>query len=102
MKKPSSNEEEYFARAEYDRLKKIEEARQAGLAGEARRKDQELHYMHCPKCGMSLIEIEYKGIWVDKCAVCEGIWLDAGELESVSQLDKKGLDRLFGVFRKQG
>jgi len=51
---------------------------------------------------MSLIEIEYKGIWVDKCAVCEGIWLDAGELKSVSQLDKKGLDRLFGVFRKQG
>ena len=47
-------------------------------------------------------EIEYKSIWVDKCAVCEGIWLDAGELESVSQLDKKGLDRLFGVFRKQG
>ena len=102
MKKPSSNEEEYFARSEYDRLKKIEEARQARLAGEERRKAQELHYMHCPKCGMSLIEIEYKGIWVDKCSGCEGIWLDSGEMESVAQLDKGGLDRLFSVFRKQG
>jgi len=102
VKKPSNKEEEYFARSEYDRLRKIEAAKQELLVGEERRKAQELHYMHCPKCGMSLIEIEYKGIWVDKCAVCEGIWLDAGELESVSQLDKKGLDRLFGVFRKQG
>ncbi|MHB8843359.1 MAG: TFIIB-type zinc ribbon-containing protein [Nitrospirota bacterium] len=100
MKKTSNNEEEYFARSEYDRLKKIEAAKQELLAGDERRKAQELHYMHCPKCGMSLIEIEYKSIWVDKCSGCEGIWLDAGEMESVAQLDKGGLDRLFDVFRK--
>ena len=31
------------------------------------------------------IEIDYKGIKVDKCSACEGVWLDAGELEAVSR-----------------
>lgn len=100
MKKPNSREDEYFARSEYDRLKKNETAKQALIAEEERRKAQELHYMHCPKCGMGLIEIEYKGIWVDKCSVCEGIWLDAVEMESVAHLEKSALDSLFSVFRK--
>ncbi len=56
--------------------------------------------MRCPKCGMELIEIKYKGILVDKCSECEGIWLDAGELENVSKLEKGGLDKLFSVFKK--
>jgi Zn-finger nucleic acid-binding protein len=56
--------------------------------------------MRCPKCGMELIEIDYKGIMIDECSECEGIWLDAGELETVSRMEKKRLDKLFGVFKK--
>lgn len=56
--------------------------------------------MRSPKCGMEIIEIDYKGIKVDKCSACEGIWLDTGELEAVAKLEKSGLDKLFGVFRK--
>jgi len=56
--------------------------------------------MRCPKCGMELIEIDYKGIKIDKCSECEGIWLDAGELEAVSKLEKTVLDKLFSVFKK--
>jgi len=37
---------------------------------------------------MELFEIDYKGIKVDKCWACEGIWLDAGELEAVSRFEK--------------
>lgn len=40
------------------------------------------------RCGMELIEIDYKGIEIDKCSECEGIWLDAGELEAVSKLKR--------------
>lgn len=32
---------------------------------------------------------------IDNCSGCEGIWLGAGELESVSKLDNTGLDKLF-------
>lgn len=100
VRKPSEKEEEYFARLEFERRKKLEEEKQKKLEEEEKKRIKELHFMKCPKCGMSLIEIEYKGIKVDKCSSCEGIWLDAGELEAISKLEKSVLDRLFSVFKK--
>jgi Zn finger protein HypA/HybF involved in hydrogenase expression len=98
--KPSEREAEYIARMEYDRLKKIEEEKHKKLKAEEKNKLKELHFMRCPKCGMEMIEIDYKGSKIDKCSECEGIWLDAGELEAVSKLEKSGLDKLFSVFKK--
>ena len=98
--KPSETEEEFFARKEYERLRKAQEESQKKLATEQRAKEKELHYMKCPKCGMNLVEIDYKKIKVDKCSECEGIWLDAGELEMVVQMDKGSLDKLFSVFSR--
>jgi hypothetical protein len=100
VRKPSELEEEYMARMEYEKRKKLEEEKHKKLAEEEKRRLKELHYMRCPKCGMELIEIDYKTIKVDKCSECEGIWLDAGELEAVSRLEKTGIDKLFGVFKK--
>jgi len=98
--KPSETEEEFFARKEYERLKKSQEDSQKNLAADQRAKEKELHYMKCPKCGMNLVEIDYKNIKVDKCSACEGIWLDAGEIEMVGQMDKGALDKLFSVFSR--
>ncbi len=100
-KKPSENEDEFVARMEYERLKKIEEDKHKNLAEEEKKRRKELHFMKCPKCGMELIALDYKGIEVDKCAECEGIWLDAGELEAVSKLEKSGIDKLFSVFSRE-
>jgi YgiT-type zinc finger domain-containing protein len=98
--KPSEKEEEYFARLEFERKKKKEEDRQKKLAGDEKKRLKEIHFMQCPKCGMKLVEIDYKGIKVDKCTECEGVWLDAGELEAVSRLDKSIMDRLFSALKK--
>ena len=98
--KSSEREEEYFAKMEFEKKKKQEEEKQKKLAEGEKKKLKELHYMKCPKCGMELIEIDYKSTKIDKCSGCGGIWLDAGELETVSQLEKTGLDKLFGVFKK--
>ncbi|HAK88333.1 MAG: hypothetical protein A2077_07790 [Nitrospirae bacterium GWC2_46_6] len=98
--RPSEREEEYVARMEYERKKKLEHEKHLKLAEEEKKKLKDMHLMRCPKCGMELIEIDYKEIKVDKCSECEGIWLDAGELEAVAKLEKGGLDKLFGVFRK--
>ena len=100
-KKPSEKEEEFVARTEYARLKKIEEKKHENLAEEEKKKLKEIHFMKCPKCGMELIALDYKGIEVDKCSECEGIWLDAGELEAVSSLEKSGIDKLFSVFKRE-
>ena len=98
--KASEREEEYFARLELERRRKHEEERQKKLAVEEKRRLKDLHHMHCPKCGMQLHEIDYKGVKVDKCVSCDGIWLDAGELEQLSKLEKRALIRLFSVFKK--
>ena len=99
--KPSEREEEYFARIEFERKKKLEEEKQSELVKEDKERLKELHHMKCPKCGMGLIEIDYKGIKVDKCSGCEGVWLDAGELEAVAKLEKTGIDKLFSIFTKK-
>ena len=98
--KPSEKEEEYFARMEFEKKKKIEEEKHKKLAEKEKERLKHLHYMHCPKCGMELIEIDYKGIRIDECSECEGIWLDAGELETVAKLEKTGLDKFFSIFKK--
>ena len=99
-KNPSEIEEEYFARMEFERRKKLEEEKHKKLKEDDKKRLKELHYRRCPKCGMELIEIDYKGIKIDECSECEGIWLDTGELETVSKLEKSGLDKFFGVFKK--
>ncbi|MBU1054303.1 MAG: zf-TFIIB domain-containing protein [Proteobacteria bacterium] len=100
VQKPTEKEEEYFARMEFERKKKIEDEKHKKLAGKDKERLKELHFMRCPKCGMELLEISYKSIKIDKCSECDGIWLDAGELETVSKFEKTGMDKLFSVFKK--
>jgi len=98
--KPSDKEEEYFTKIELERRKKIEVEKLKKMAEEEKKKLKELHFMRCPKCGAELGEVDYKGIHVDKCFQCEGIWLDGGELEVIAKLEKGKLDKLFGVFKR--
>jgi hypothetical protein len=85
---------------EFEKKKMIEEEKHKSLAEEEKQRLKNLHYMQCPKCGMELIEIDYKGIKIDECSECEGIWLDAGELDAVAKLEKSGLDKFFSIFKK--
>lgn len=100
LMKPSEKEEEFFARQSFEKKRKLEEEKQKALAGDQKKKARELHFMKCPKCGMDLIEIDYKKIKIDKCSSCAGVWLDAGEMEQVARMEKGGLDKLFSVFAK--
>ncbi|HMU39073.1 MAG TPA: zf-TFIIB domain-containing protein [Pseudomonadota bacterium] len=83
MKKPSEAEEEYFAREEAARRQReaLEQAKK--LADAEREAQQKLHHMKCPKCGMDLKEISFKGVNIDKCFHCGGIWFDDHELDGL-------------------
>lgn len=99
--KPNEAEEEYFARKEFEKKKKLADE-QWQLISEKEREDlKKLHYMRCPKCGMELIEIKYKDVEVDECPHCKGFWLDAGELEKlVEDKDKDGfLSNVLKIFK---
>ena len=84
--KPSEKEEGYFARMEFERRKKIEEEKHRKLAEEEKKKLKDLHFMRCPKCGMELIEIDYRSIKIDKCSECEGIWRGRADQPAGDQL----------------
>ena len=48
--------------------------------------------MWCPKCAIKLIEIDYKGIKVDRCSECEGMYgLTPESLKGYQSLKNKGL-----------
>src|SRR5512146_810996 len=96
VKMPTYTEDEYIAHMEFERKKKIEEETQKKLANAEKKRLKELHFMCCPKCGMQLIEIDYKTLKIDRCTACDGVWLDAGELEAATQLEKSVLARFLG------
>ncbi|SIN72079.1 TFIIB-type zinc ribbon-containing protein [Halodesulfovibrio marinisediminis] len=39
--------------------------------------------MNCPNCNTKLHMTERKGIEIDYCPDCRGIWLDRGELDKI-------------------
>jgi hypothetical protein len=94
-KKPSSTEEEYFAREEAKRkeLSRIRrEQEEAAAAREARRG-------WCPRgCDSKLVEEAFRSIVIDRCPECRGVWLDPGELEKVSSEDAGAVRSVFNFF----
>jgi uncharacterized protein with PIN domain len=81
----------------YERRKKAEEENRKRLAEDEKKRLKELHFMRCPKCGMQLVEIDYKTLKIDRCTACDGVWMDAGELEAATKLEKSVLSRFLGL-----
>jgi len=86
------NEEQLIAAARAAREKREKERAASEQAAE-REKLKALHFMKCPKCGHELREEPIAEVTVDRCSFCEGIFLDAGELERIflkREDDRKG------------
>jgi uncharacterized protein len=89
--KPSNTEEEYFVREDAEKKRKLAlQAKREKVAAELKRL-KELHFMHCPKCGLQMQEIKYRGVDVDVCFSCNGIFLDQGELEHLEKPESRGV-----------
>ncbi len=100
--KPSTSEEEYFAREDAEKKRKLALERQKQLAAQERDERKTLHWMKCPKCGMELHTIKFRDIEIDRCFSCSGTWLDEGELEKVASQEKEGaiVGSLLRIFKK--
>lgn len=98
--KPSDHEDEYFIRLEKEMQRQREEQKRNEASKEEREKLRALHFMKCPKCGTDLMEIDFKGMKIDECASCRGMWLDAGEFDALVKIDKPVLERLFNLFKQ--
>ena len=84
MPDKTSPEEEYFARENAEKLRKLAAEQKALLAASDAEAIKKLHFMRCPKCGMELKTVNYKGLDIDRCFHCHGTWLDSGELEKLA------------------
>ena len=82
--KPSNQEDEYFARQEALKKRKLAQKFRQEMAADEKAKLKELHWMHCPKCGMKMETICINQVEIDKCFTCGGLYFDDGELEKVS------------------
>ena len=90
-----ANEESYFAAKEHDlvedlksEFRKDETARQAAQMA------------ICPKCSGKFASYRFMGFDLERCANCQGIWLNNGELEGILRQQARGplgvfLDRCF-------
>ncbi|HXG91524.1 MAG TPA: zf-TFIIB domain-containing protein [Blastocatellia bacterium] len=79
-----SLEEEYFRRQEQEAIARMRAKREA----ERLQREAEGKVLACPKCDGSLVEINYENIMIDRCDKCNGVWLDAGELEQLSKREE--------------
>jgi hypothetical protein len=98
--KPTSKEDEYFAREEAVTLRKLANKTQQEMAADEKKKLKDLHWMHCPKCGMQLHTIVINKVEVDRCFSCGGIYLDDGELEKISGRSSSFFEEMNNVFKK--
>lgn len=54
--------------------------------------------MRYTKDGMELVEVAFRGVKVDQCSHCSGLWLDAGEMDDVAMTEKGGFLSGLGSF----
>jgi hypothetical protein len=80
---PHQNEDQHILELEIRRRLEKLEAEQKAMAEEEKKRQKELHWMHCPKCGNELSTQLYGRVEIDVCPSCRGLWLDANELETI-------------------
>src|SRR5258705_6671516 len=74
--KEKAEEDRFFAEQSRAQIEKLRAMRaQSASSGQAT----------CPRCGSPLEVTHLKGVAVDACPNGDGIWLDKGELEQITE-----------------
>jgi len=99
--KPTSAEEEYFAREDAEKKRKLAADQAKKLESDKKEELKKLHFMCCPKCGMELQTVKFKAIEIDKCFACGVTVFDAGELEKigVSEQGETTMKSILRIFK---
>jgi len=84
-------ENEYFVREDAERKRRLALQVARELVEAEKQHLKQLHWMRCPKCGMEMHEISYRGMTVDVCFSCKGIFLDEAELSHLQKPESRGV-----------
>jgi hypothetical protein len=89
--KASSSEDEYFVREDAEKKRKLALQGKKEKQAEELKRLKDLHFMRCPKCGLQMHEVKFRGVDVDVCFSCNGVFLDEGELEHLEKPESRGV-----------
>jgi uncharacterized protein len=82
--KPSNTEQDYFKQKDLELLAELREKSAASrAAGPEVRKS--------PITGEPMVQKSFHGITIDVCPTSGGVWLDAGELEMLMQVQQSAM-----------
>ena len=90
-RKPTQDEEDYFARLDREKLERLKAQKAAEEAAKAAADRKELHFNKCGKCGGQMHPKLFKGVEIDICEDCSAVLLDPGELEELAGEDGSGV-----------
>lgn len=79
--------EEFIARSESSKKSMLAERFKKESEESEKLQLKELHWMHCPNCGITLNESKYKGMPIAKCSDCHGIFIDEKILQAFAGED---------------
>jgi Zn-finger nucleic acid-binding protein len=89
--KPTSQEDEYFVKEDAEKKRRIALEMKKQLAADQQAALKQLHFGHCPKCGMNMQEVRYGKLNVDACFACGGVFLGKGDMDLIAQPQQKGI-----------
>ncbi len=75
-------ENEYFHRKEKEKLERL---KAAAVDDQMRRAAGN----RCPKCGEALQAMTFRGVPLDKCPGCGGVWLGPRDLQALAEKDHR-------------
>ena len=88
-----AREDKFFAERDRELVQKLK----AQSGAQQEQTVRELAHMRCPKCGEHLTVRKKLDVELDECPKGHGMWLDAGELDKLSERESSGwLSRFLG------
>jgi hypothetical protein len=87
----AANEEEWFAREDAEKKRRLALEERRRTSEEERERLRALHHMRCPKCGMELSAVPFRGVEADLCFGCGGVFFDPGEVDRLSLPERAGV-----------
>lgn len=95
-------ENEYFAREDAERLRKLAHTLRKQLEVAERERLRDLHWMRCPRCGDEMHSATYRGMTAELCRNCRGIFLDEHELAHLARPSAHGvMSGILNWFRQE-
>lgn len=102
MSSAFEKENEYFVREDTERIRKLAHGLHRELDAVERERRRALHWMRCPRCGIEMHEVRYRGMTVDVCLECHGIFLDEHELMHLARPPAHGvMSGILNWFRQE-